>query len=402
MSVDTAGKRARLRDDLIAAAEAAIAAGGLSALKARALAEAAGCAVGAIYNVFPDLDALIFAVNARTLGSLDQVLAATVRPGTDPETAMRRLALAYHGFSRAERRRWTAVFAHQIPDGSTPPDWYLGVVGKLFRHIEGPLTELLPGSTPEMRAGLAHPETLIEDRPSRFGTYAPSNFDRGYQGTVPTRVALQMSLNIPAVALMEAVGPQRFFSRLEQAGIRPVLPRGEVPGLAVGLGGVGLRLSDLASLYAGLARGGEMPALVERLGAPQPAGRPSTRTVKGGRPPVVLTTSCSISPRAAPRSTRTPSGGKAIRRSRVSPSCSRAGPKRRSGAGNWAWVTAGAAAGRGGIAAGVPSRAKASKRMGAAAVRPVMPGTEEPSGRPTQTATVRRPSKPTAQASRKP
>ncbi|MDP3547693.1 MAG: TetR/AcrR family transcriptional regulator [Phreatobacter sp.] len=155
MSMDTAGKRARLRDDLIAAAEQAIAAGGLSALKARALAEAAGCAVGAIYNVFPDLDALIFAVNARTLESLDQVLAATVRPGTDPETAMRRLALAYHGFSRAERRRWTAVFAHQIPDGSTPPDWYLGVVGKLFRHIEGPLTELLPGSTPEVRAGLA-------------------------------------------------------------------------------------------------------------------------------------------------------------------------------------------------------------------------------------------------------
>lgn len=125
-------------------------------------------------------------------------------------------------------------------------------------------------------AGLAHPETLIEDRPSRFGTYAPANFDRGYQGTVPTRVALQMSLNVPAVALLEAVGPQRFFSRLQQAGIRPVLPRGEVPGLAVGLGGVGLRLADLAALYAGLARGGEMADLVERLGAPQTAGRPLT------------------------------------------------------------------------------------------------------------------------------
>ena len=125
-------------------------------------------------------------------------------------------------------------------------------------------------------AGLAHPETLIEDRPSRFGTYAPANFDRGYQGTVPTRVALQMSLNVPAVALLDAVGPQRFYARLEQAGIRPVLPRGEVPGLAVGLGGVGLRLADLAALYAGLARGGEMPELVERQGQPQPAGRPVT------------------------------------------------------------------------------------------------------------------------------
>jgi len=153
--MDTAAKRARLRDDLIAAAETAIAGGGLTALKARALAEAVGCAVGAIYNVFPDLDALIFAVNARTLEKLDGVLAATVRPSDDPETAMRRLALAYHGFSRAERRRWTAVFAHQIPDGTTPPDWYLGVVGRLFRHIEEPLSQLLPGSTLDQRAGLA-------------------------------------------------------------------------------------------------------------------------------------------------------------------------------------------------------------------------------------------------------
>ncbi len=155
MTTDLQAKRARLRDDLVLAAEAAIAAGGLSALKARTLAETAGCAVGAIYNVFPDLDALIFAVNARTLEKLDAVLAATIRPDTDPETAMRRLALAYHGFSRAERRRWTAVFAHQIPDGSSPPDWYLGVVGKLFRHIEGPLAALLPDATPEVRGGLA-------------------------------------------------------------------------------------------------------------------------------------------------------------------------------------------------------------------------------------------------------
>lgn len=122
--------------------------------------------------------------------------------------------------------------------------------------------------------GLAHPETLIEDRPSRFGTYAPTNFDRGYQGTVSTRAALQMSLNIPAIALLEAVGPQRFYTRLEQAGLRPVLPRGEVPGLAVGLGGLGIRLADLAALYAGLARGGEMPPLSERLGEAVPAGRP--------------------------------------------------------------------------------------------------------------------------------
>jgi AcrR family transcriptional regulator len=151
----TADKRAKLRADLIDAAEAAVIANGLSGLKARALAETVGCAVGAIYNVFPDLDALIFEVNARTLRRLDAHLAATTDRADDPETAMRKLALAYHRFSRAERRRWTAVFAHQIPDGSMPPDWYLDVVAQLFRHIEGPLATLLPESTPQMRNGLA-------------------------------------------------------------------------------------------------------------------------------------------------------------------------------------------------------------------------------------------------------
>ncbi|MCA0317992.1 MAG: TetR/AcrR family transcriptional regulator [Proteobacteria bacterium] len=151
----TADKRAKLREDLIDAAEAAVSVNGLSGIKARALAEAAGCAVGAIYNVFPDLDALIYEVNARTLRRLDAVLAGTTEAGDGPETAMRKLALAYHRFSRAERRRWTAVFAHQIPDGAMPPEWYLGVVAQLFRHIEVPLATLLPDSTPAMRNGLA-------------------------------------------------------------------------------------------------------------------------------------------------------------------------------------------------------------------------------------------------------
>ena len=48
--------------------------------------------------------------------------------------------------------------------------------------------------------GLIHPETLIEDRPVRFGGYAPENFDLTFQGTVTVRRALQLSLNVPAVA----------------------------------------------------------------------------------------------------------------------------------------------------------------------------------------------------------
>ncbi len=109
-------------------------------------------------------------------------------------------------------------------------------------------------------AGLAHPETLIEDRPSRFSaSYAPENFDLTFQGTVSARRALQLSLNVPAVALMEAVGPARFVAHLRAAGADLRLPREAAPGLPVALGGLGLTLTDLARLYAGLAREGRMP-----------------------------------------------------------------------------------------------------------------------------------------------
>jgi penicillin-binding protein 1C len=116
--------------------------------------------------------------------------------------------------------------------------------------------------------GLIHPETLIEDRPIRYGGYHPENFDMTFQGTVTVRRALQQSLNVPAVAVLDEVGPSRLIARLAEAGAPLVLPKSETPGLALGLGGVGVRLTDLTMLYTGLARQGTVTPLVERLGAP--------------------------------------------------------------------------------------------------------------------------------------
>ena len=115
--------------------------------------------------------------------------------------------------------------------------------------------------------GFVHPESLIDDRPIRFGSYAPENFDMTFQGTVPVRKALQMSLNVPAIALLDRVGASRLSSRLKQAGGNLVLPRDEAPGLAMGLGGVGVTLQDLVQLYAGLARLGTTPPLREIMRA---------------------------------------------------------------------------------------------------------------------------------------
>ena len=116
-------------------------------------------------------------------------------------------------------------------------------------------------------SGIAHPETVLFDRPARYGAYTPENFDLGFQGTVTARWALQMSLNLPAIELLADVGPANFLARLHGAGATIALPKDAPPGLAIGLGGLGITLTDLARLYVGFARGGEAPALVERLGA---------------------------------------------------------------------------------------------------------------------------------------
>jgi penicillin-binding protein 1C len=111
--------------------------------------------------------------------------------------------------------------------------------------------------------GFVHPESLIDDRPIRFGSYAPENFDMTFQGTVPVRKALQLSLNVPAIALLDRVGASRLSSRLKQAGGNLVLAKDEAPGLAMGLGGVGVTLQDLAQLYTGLPRLGTTKPLRE-------------------------------------------------------------------------------------------------------------------------------------------
>ncbi|KQY16369.1 penicillin-binding protein 1C [Rhizobium sp. Root73] len=105
--------------------------------------------------------------------------------------------------------------------------------------------------------GLVSQETIIEDRPADFFGYRPRNFDMTYQGDVSIRQALQLSLNVPAVRLLDSVGPTRLMVRFRRAEVRPILPPNEAPGLAIGLGGLGINLKDLVQLYAALANRGK-------------------------------------------------------------------------------------------------------------------------------------------------
>jgi AcrR family transcriptional regulator len=149
MTAKTAERRQELKGALIDAAEHAIGAGGLEALRARDLAAAVGCAVGAIYNVFPNLDALVFEVNARTLRAFEAFLAKApstpTRPGESSAVAeLVHLALVYLEFAVEHRPRWRALFEHRLAEASEVPAWYLGEQERLFALVEGPLGQLRP------------------------------------------------------------------------------------------------------------------------------------------------------------------------------------------------------------------------------------------------------------------
>jgi penicillin-binding protein 1C len=109
--------------------------------------------------------------------------------------------------------------------------------------------------------GLVMPETTIYDSPANFDGYRPRNFDMSYQGEVTVRKALQLSLNVPAVRLLQSTGPSRLLARLRRAGLEPGLSRDSAPGLAIGLGGVGVSLRDLVQAYTMFANGGR-PAIL--------------------------------------------------------------------------------------------------------------------------------------------
>ncbi|MFG6449365.1 penicillin-binding protein 1C [Roseateles sp. BYS180W] len=113
--------------------------------------------------------------------------------------------------------------------------------------------------------GLLHSESLLVDAPQNFGGYAPGNFQADFSGPVSMSEALQRSLNVPAVDVLERLGPERFAAQLRSAGLRLQLPANAAPNLSLILGGGSTRLEELVGAYTALARGGV--ALVPRLQA---------------------------------------------------------------------------------------------------------------------------------------
>ncbi|UWR23180.1 TetR/AcrR family transcriptional regulator [Sulfitobacter sp. S190] len=154
MSARTDARHADLRARLAEAAERRIAQAGLGAMKARALAAEVGCALGAIYTVYDDLDALVLAVNARTFRRLGAHVTQALDTGA-PRCAteqMVTLARGYYSFARDNPRLWQALFDVALTDESAVPQWYLAELGALFALIDAPLARARPELPAQDRA----------------------------------------------------------------------------------------------------------------------------------------------------------------------------------------------------------------------------------------------------------
>lgn len=149
MTTKSEQRRAALREALVLAAEQRISQDGARALRARDLAKDAGCAVGAIYNVFDDLNAIVMAVNGRTFQMLGVVVSASVDGAGDqpPQTRLILMSNAYLAFAADKTALWRALFDLDVPVDGPVPTWYVKELEALFANIARPVAEIFPDKT---------------------------------------------------------------------------------------------------------------------------------------------------------------------------------------------------------------------------------------------------------------
>ncbi|HEY0752921.1 MAG TPA: transglycosylase domain-containing protein, partial [Ktedonobacteraceae bacterium] len=106
----------------------------------------------------------------------------------------------------------------------------------------------------------ASPSQAVDDAKTTFNvpdsnpsTYTPSNYDLGYHGHMTLRCALQNSLNIPAVRVLQHVGINNAMSMAQAMGITSYEG---TPGLSLVLGGLDVRLLDHTSAMGVFANEG--------------------------------------------------------------------------------------------------------------------------------------------------
>lgn len=104
--------------------------------------------------------------------------------------------------------------------------------------------------------GTITPATILEDVATNFNGYEPKNALRNYNGDVTVRKALNWSLNIPAVKVMQRYGMEKSVEAANKMGIDTISKKKDY-GLSLALGAGEARLVDMTHAYAGFASAGD-------------------------------------------------------------------------------------------------------------------------------------------------
>lgn len=105
--------------------------------------------------------------------------------------------------------------------------------------------------------GLITPKTKITDVPVNFRGYQPQNYSEKFSGLVTIEYALANSLNIPAVKVLDQLQPYVFIQKLSKAGFAQIEKDKDHLGLSTVLGGCGVSLEELVTMYSSFANGGK-------------------------------------------------------------------------------------------------------------------------------------------------
>lgn len=105
-------------------------------------------------------------------------------------------------------------------------------------------------------------ESKILDVPTYYGTFAPLNANKDFQGVVSLEDMLTHSLNIPAVRLLYDYGIDDFYSDLKEMGVTSLFRSAQGYGLSLVLGGAEVSLWDMCKVYSGLGNQGGIRPII--------------------------------------------------------------------------------------------------------------------------------------------
>ncbi len=102
-----------------------------------------------------------------------------------------------------------------------------------------------------------YPSEALLDETLDFGVYRPANFDGRFRGVTTAAGALSMSLNIPAVTVLNRVGYEALYDVLQEMDFTTLTQAPGHYGLGLTLGSSEVRLLELTGAYGALAAQGQ-------------------------------------------------------------------------------------------------------------------------------------------------